>query len=324
MIADKTLLGIAAGILAGALWGLVFLAPELTPGFTPTQLSAGRYIAYGVAAVVLMAPSWGHLVVSLTWKEWRGLIWLSLTGNIIYYVFLAQAVQLGGVAMTSIVIGLLPVVVTLVGSRDTDAVPLRQLIPSLVLSTAGLICISWQTLSVQKDGSLTGLLCAIGALVSWTVYAVSNSRWLARLQTVTPHEWSLLTGLVTGALALLLAVPAFYTSAPTHNAENWMYFTAVVSGVAIFCSIIGNGFWNFASRVLPLTLMGQMIVFETVFAAFYGFLWEQRWPTAAESAAMALLVAGVASCAVVHRTKKASPPDASGVAESLHEMPATR
>lgn len=307
-----TALGIAAGILAGALWGLVFLAPELTPGYTPIQLSAGRYIAYGIVAAMLIARSWHRLLASLSWKEWRGLIWLSLTGNIIYYVLLAKAVQAGGVAMVSIVIGLLPVVVTLIASRDAKAIPLRRLVPSLVLSTAGLICISWQTLIVQEHSSMIGLMCAIGALVSWTVYAVGNSRWLNRLQSVTPHEWSLLTGLVTGAQALLLAIPAFCIGAPAHEAADWMYFTAVVTGVAIFCSIIGNGLWNYASRALPLTLMGQMIVFETIFAAAYGFLWEKRWPSIAESAAMGLLVAGVIACASVHRPKTAM--DASSAA----------
>ena len=304
---NKTSLGIAAGILAGALWGLVFLAPEMARGFTPAQLSAGRYIAYGLVAAVLLARSWRRLFAGLGWQEWRGLAWLGLTGNIVYYVLLAQAVQLGGVAMASIVIGLLPVVVTIVGSRDTGAVPLRRLVPSLVLSTAGLLCISWQTLSADAGSSLTGLLCAIGALVSWTMYAVANSRWLGKLHTVRPHEWNLLTGLVTGVEALLLAVPAFATATSPQDGREWMIFAAVVSGVAIFCSIIGNGFWNYASRVLPLTLTGQMIVFETLFAACYGFMWEQRWPTGAESAAMALLVAGVAACALVHRPQQAAP-----------------
>lgn len=301
MDANKTSLGIGAGILAGALWGLVFLAPELTRGFTPAQLAAGRYIAYGVVAAVLVGRSWRRLIAGLSWREWRGLAWLGLTGNIVYYVLLAQAVQRGGVAMASIVIGLLPIVVTLVGSRDTGALPLRRLIPSLALSTAGIMCISWQTLSVHRSGAVGGLLCATGALVSWTIYAVGNSRWLARLRTVSPHEWNLLTGLVTGVEALLLAVPAFYTGMSTHHAGEWIYFAAVVTGIAIFCSIVGNGLWNYASRVLPLTLMGQMIVFETLFAAFYGFLWEQRWPTVAETAAMTLLVAGVGACALVHR-----------------------
>lgn len=324
MDANKTALGIVAGILAGALWGLVFLAPELTRSFTPAQLSAGRYVAYGFVAAVLVARSWHSLIADLTWQEWRGLMWLSLTGNIIYYVLLAQAVQLGGVAMASIVIGLLPVVVTVVGSRDTGAVSLRRLIPSLALSTAGLICISWQTLSVQGNSSLTGLLCAIGALVSWTIYAVGNSRWLGKLRTVTSHEWNLLTGLVTGIEALLLAVPVFYTGISMHHSGEWIYFAAVVTGIAIFCSIIGNSFWNYASRVLPLTLMGQMIVFETLFAAFYGFLWEQRWPTGAEGTAMALLVAGVAACALAHHPKSAARSDVYEKKTSSYQEPVMR
>lgn len=301
-------LGIFAGIIAGAFWGLVFLAPELTRGFTPIQLSAGRYLAYGVFAAILVSRSWRRLFDGLGWREWKALAWLSFTGNIVYYFFLAQAVQTGGIAMASIVIGLLPVVITLVGSRDAGAVPLHRLVPSIVLSTAGLFCISWQHL---QTGSLAGVLYASGALASWTAYAVGNSRWLARLKSVTPHEWSMLTGLVTGAEALLLAVPALLTNSHGHSSADWAFFTAVVTSVAILCSIIGNGFWNYASRALPLTLTGQMIVFETLFAALYGFLWEARWPTYIEAAAIGLLIAGVATCAIAHGpgNQKAAAPD---------------
>ena len=246
-----TQLGIGAGITAGAFWGLVFLAPELTPGFSPLQLSAGRYLAYGLVAAVLAARAWPRLRRSLTPADWRGLAWLSLAGNIVYYLFLARAVQSGGVAMTSIVIGLLPITVTLAGLREPGAVPLRRLAPSLVLGGAGLACISWDALASSEGGSAIGLLCAVGALLSWTFYAVVNRRWLARLDGISANEWSLLVGVMTGAQALLLA------------------------------------------------LMGQMIVFETVFASLYGFLWEARWPGGLEAAA--LLLAGVASCAAAHR-----------------------
>jgi drug/metabolite transporter (DMT)-like permease len=293
-------LGIIAGIIAGAFWGLVFLAPELARGFTPIQLSAGRYVAYGMVAAILVSRSWRRLFSGLGWREWRALAWLSFTGNIAYYFFLAQAVQVGGIATASIVIGLLPVAITLVGSRDSGAVPLRRLVPSIALSTAGLVCISWQHL---QSGSPAGPLYASGALISWTAYAVGNSRWLVRLKSVTPHEWSMLTGLVTGAQALLLAVPALLADTPEHGTADWLHFSAVVTSVAILCSIVGNGFWNYASRALPLTLTGQMIVFETLFAALYGFLWEARWPTIVEITAMGLLVAGVALCALAHESK---------------------
>ncbi|MEH6434805.1 DMT family transporter [Massilia sp. DD77] len=297
---SHTSLGIGSGILAGALWGLVFLAPELTAGFLPLQLSAGRYLAYGLVAAVLIAPSWRRLLRTLTWKEWRALLWLSFSGNIVYYVFLATAVQQGGVAMPSLVIGLLPIAVTLVGSRDRHAPPLRRLLPSLALSAAGLACISWQSLSSAGIDSLPGLGCAVGALVSWTIYAVNNSRWLGRLQGVSGHDWNLAMGVVTGLEALLLAVPAFAGTDTGHSSAQWLHFAGVVTSVAILCSILGNALWNVASRALPLTLMGQMIVFETLFASLYGFLWEERWPTGLEWAAMVLLVGGVVACARAH------------------------
>ena len=300
MLINQTSLGIGSGILAGALWGLVFLAPELSAGFLPLQLSAGRYLAYGLVAAVLIAPHWRRLQRALSWTEWRALLWLAFTGNILYYVLLATAVQEGGVAMPALVIGLLPIAVTLVGSRERHALPLRRLLPSLVLSAAGLACIGWQSLAGAGLDSLTGLGCAFGALLSWTVYAVGNSRRLAGLQGVSAHDWNLAMGVVTGLEALLLALPAFAGGDSGHSQAQWLHFAGVVTSVAILCSILGNALWNVASRALPLTLMGQMIVFETLFASLYGFVWEERWPAALEWAAMLLLVGGVAACARAH------------------------
>jgi EamA-like transporter family. len=296
---------------AGALWGLVFLAPELVRDFTPLQLSAGRYLAYGLIALILVAPRWRALTAPLGRSEWWALAWLSLLGNILYYVLLAGAVQLGGVAMTSLVIGFLPVAVTLIGSRDHGAVPLRKLALPLALGGAGIVCIGWQALGAAGSGTqaarMTGLLCAVGALASWTTYAVGNSRWLARLHHVSAHEWSLLTGVVTGAQALLLAIPAALTGSRDHAMADWLHFWAVSAGVAILASIAGNAFWNRMSRLLPLTLVGQMILFETLFALLYGFLWERRLPTATEGAAIVLVVASVLSCVSAHRPK--GPPE---------------
>jgi drug/metabolite transporter (DMT)-like permease len=305
-------LGIGASILAGAFWGLVFLTPELTRGFAPIQLSAGRYLAYGLVAASLLAPSMRRLRPMLGWRDWRTLAWLSLAGNIVYYVFLANAVQLGGVAMTSLIIGLLPVTVTLAGRRDAGAAPMLRLLPSLALGIAGLVCISWQSLASPQHGSmqdaLVGLLCAVGALVSWTLYAVGNSRALGRLKGISAHDWSLLVGLVTGAQALLLALPAFVLHPGVHTASSWWTFAGVVTTVAILCSVVGNALWNHASRLLPLTMTGQMIVFETLFALLYGFMWEGRWPTGLEWLAMGLLIGGVLSCASAHRERRVPEP----------------
>jgi drug/metabolite transporter (DMT)-like permease len=299
-----THIGILCGIGAGALWGLVFLAPELTRDFTPLQLAIGRYLSFGTVSAALVAPRIRALAATLTRRDWLSLVWLALAGNTLYYVLLASAVQTGGIAMTSLVIGFLPVAVTIIGSRDHDAVPLRRLVPSLLLCAVGAICIGWQALAAPTGEfrtQLIGLLCAIGALASWTAYAVGNSRCLARLGHVSVHDWNLLTGLVTGAQAVALIPFTLLLEPIRHDPAAWLRFAGVSMAVAVFASILGNALWNRMSRLLPLTLVGQMILFETLFALIYGFIWEQRWPHALEVAAFVLVVSSVLSCIAAHR-----------------------
>ncbi|MGA0586314.1 DMT family transporter [Dyella sp. KRB-257] len=301
---SRTTAGILYGMGAGAIWGLVFLTPALLHGFSPLQLSTGRYTCYGVLALALLAPRWRVVTAALGRREWLGLAGLGLVGNIVYFVLLSSAVQLGGIAITSLVVGFLPVTVTVIGSRDHGAVPLRRLLPSIALCVAGAFCIGWQALlpSGYATGvrALLGLLCAVGALAAWTWYAVSNSRWLARLHDVSAHDWSLLTGVVTGALALALVPFALLGDTAQHASADWLRFGGVSAALALLASITGNAMWNRMSRLLPLTLVGQMILFETLFALVYGFAWEQRLPTPLETLAFVLLVGGVATCVLAH------------------------
>ncbi|WP_113179629.1 DMT family transporter [Agrobacterium cavarae] len=306
---NKTGLGLFYGMLAGALWGGIFLAPKLIPaGFTPLQLSTARYLTFGVIALVLIAPKIKRVSAQFGRAEWIALLWLSLVGNLLYYVFISTAVQLSGVAFTSIIIGFLPVAVTIIGSMDHGAVSLKRLWPSLFFGAVGIIGISWQ--SLMHDGTpmdarkLIGLAAAIGALASWTAFAVGNARWLVRLHAVSADEWNLMTGVVTGGIALVLAVPAFAFGGVAHPASDWMQFTMVAVGLGISASIFGNALWNRMSRLLPLTMVGQMILFETLFALLYGFLWEGRGPTMIESVAIVSVVLSVLLCMQAHRPRK--------------------
>lgn len=143
------------------------------------------------------------------------------------------------------------------------------------------------------------MVCALGALASWSAYAVGNSRWMARLPEVSPHDWSLLTGVVTGGLALILAVPAVWT-AQDWSGGQWLHLAGVCLGVALLASIIGNALWNQASRRLPLSMLGQMIVFETVFAFVYGYVWEGRGPALVEILAILMMIVSVIWCVRAH------------------------
>jgi drug/metabolite transporter (DMT)-like permease len=297
--------GVACGAAAGALWGLVFVLPEVASAFGPIQLAAGRYVVYGLFSLPLVLPHWRRFARVLGPREWKALAVLSVLGNLLYYVLLAAAVQLGGVAMTSLVIGFLPVAVTIIGSRDKGAIPLRRLMPSLALSAIGILCIGWESLGRAAAGEVftqaAGLFCAVGALISWTAFAVGNSRWLGRLEDLSGHDWSLLIGIVTGIEALVLLPPALILEGTSQSAGEWTTFAGACAGVALLSSILGNSLWNRMSRLLPLTMVGQMILFETLFALLYGFLWDQRLPTAFEALAIVLVLASVLSCLSAHR-----------------------
>lgn len=296
--------GLMNGVMAGALWGLVFLAPQLLPHHSSVQLSVARYLVYGLFALVLLLPRW-QVLKKLTARDWVALLWLSLAGNIIYYVFLSQAVVMIGGAATSLIIGLLPVVITLIGAKESQTVKLRHLFPPLLLCCLGVALIGYQSLSaVGTEANVAhtgiGFFCAFAALVSWAAYAVGNSRHLLRIPHISSHDWSLMTGLVTGTLACLMGIFVFSGDTTVHTSADWLRFWGVSSGIAIFASIVGNRFWNQASRLLPLTLTGQMVIFEILFALLYSFLWEHRFPSPLEFLAIFCLMGGVIWCTSVH------------------------
>lgn len=282
------------------MWGMVFLAPKATPDASPALMAAGRYLAYGLIAAVLAAPRWKRLTAVLTGEAWRALVLLSVLGNLLYYALLVVAVHWAGVSASALIVGMVPVVVALWGLREPGAAPLKQIAPALALAVIAVVLIGHEASHGADSGegarspwtSLMGLGCAVAALISWSAYAVANSRWLDRLPQVSAHDWSLLTGVVTGALSLGLAVLVLFDP-PQWAVGDWGLFAGVSAAVAFGASIVGNAFWNRASRLLPMTLMGQMIVFETLFALAYGFLLARRGPTLLEGLAVMLMVASV-------------------------------
>lgn len=312
--------GTINGVVAGALWGLVFIVPVLLHDFNTWQISSARYLMFGAVALVLLLPNRARVSTRLGAAEWRALFALGMMGNVVYYVLLVVGVQWAGSAPSALILGLIPVFLTLAGRRRTKAVSMRALLAPMALSVFGVLAMTGQSLvdpvpqgePVSTVQRIVGVLCAIGALVSWSLYAIWNHRWLVRRPDISPWDWSLLTGVATGALALVLAIPAFIVpmiladgAASAHDAADWLRFWLVMGAVAILSSVGGGNFWNRASRLLPPTMIGQMIVFETVFALLYSFLYDWRLPGALEWLAILSLVGGVVWCARAHRQASA-------------------
>jgi drug/metabolite transporter (DMT)-like permease len=306
-------IGVLCGLLAGAMWGMVFIVPELLSAFTPLEMAVGRYVAYGAIASVLMLPRLRKLIARLERADYFALLRHALSGNIVYYILLALGVKLAGVAPTSLIIGVLPISVTLMGRNDHGAVPLRELAMPLLVTAAGIACINVDVFRHASAGggsimnTVIGVMCAAGALLCWSWYTLDNARYLKRNPHYSSAEWSALYGLSTGLIALLIGAIAFAVfhgevtgAAGIASGRDWTMFWICNGLLALGASVIGNHLWNIASRRVPVTLSGQLILFETLFALFYGFVYKQQFPRPLEIAAIVLLIAGVTWSMHVH------------------------
>ena len=140
---DRTALltGTAFALAAGLMWGLVFVAPILLPAYPALLLSCARYLAFGLIALPLAWLDRAQ-IRRLTRADWIEAAKLSLVGNLLYYLFLAAALQRAGGPLPTMIIGTLPVVIAITSNlrdaRRDGRLPWRRLAPSLALIGAGI------------------------------------------------------------------------------------------------------------------------------------------------------------------------------------------
>ncbi|MCO7517190.1 DMT family transporter [Pseudomonas guariconensis] len=291
--------GVMYAGMAGALWGMVLMVPELLPEFNPMLLSSVRYLMVGVISLLLALPMARQLRQLTLGDAWM-LLRLAVIGNLVYFICLVAAIQRLGVAPASLIVGVLPLTITLYGRNDSGAVPLARLVGPLALILAGMLCINLETFAFAPGDvgdKLMGLFYALAALACWTWYAAQNSRYLKQCGHFDSHQWSVLCGVVTGLASLVMVAALALWQPQSLQVEapmsRWWLFWACSLGCAVLGSWLAMALWNAASKRLPLTLSGQLIVFETLFALLYAFLWRQTGPSVLEAAAIVLVIGGV-------------------------------
>lgn len=295
--------GTAFALAAGLMWGLVFVAPLLLPQYPPALLAVGRYLAFGLLCLPLALLDRGELR-RLTRADWGEAVKLTLIGNFVYYVALAAAIQRAGNPLVSVIIGTLPVVIAIASNQRNATrdgrLPWRRLAPSLGLIGIGIACVNQTEFAPLAGGDtrryVEGAAIALIALAAWTWYPIRNADWLRAHPDRHPRAWATAQGLVTLPIALLgLALMPWLV--PTDFAlplgPEPLYFVGLMLAIGLFASWGGTLCWNEASQRLPTTLVGQLIVFETLAALAYGYGLRGQLPSGLALAGIALLVAGV-------------------------------
>ncbi len=294
--------GVGFALAAGLAWGLVFVAPVLLPDYSPALLTFGRYLAFGLIALPLAWRDRRNLA-QLSRADWVEALKLAAVGNLLYYMALSSAIQLAGVPLPTMIIGTLPVVIAVCANLSQRELAWSRLLLPLLLIASGIACVNLSEVQRIGEGQATaaglglGMGLALAALACWTWYPIRNAAWVQRNPRVGSGTWATAQGLATLPLAAvgmgvyLLATGAVHSEQPL-GPRPWHY-AGLMLAIGLLASWLGTLCWNQASRLLPTSLTGQLIVFETLAALAYGFVHRGTAPDAWTWAGMALLVAGV-------------------------------
>jgi drug/metabolite transporter (DMT)-like permease len=283
------------------MWGLMFVAPLLLPGYPAALLAVGRYLSFGLIALPLGWLDRAELA-SLRRADWLEALKLAAVGNLLYYSCLAGAIQRAGAPLATLINGTLPVVVAIAANlRGETRVPWIRLLPSLLLIGAGIACVdrAASASAVDRARQTGGVLLAIGAVACWTWYPLRNAEWLRRNPARKPRTWTTAQGIailplaLIGFLALWMVRKVAGGAPPMPLGPQPLAFVGIVAALALFSTWLGSVCWNQASRRLPIALAGQLMVFETLAALAYVFLLRRQWPTGLEAAGILLLILGV-------------------------------
>ncbi len=297
-------IGILAGLLAGALWGLVFVAPRMVPGISGVDFTAGRFVSYGILAFALIV-----LAKNKQWPSWhqaRSAVWLSLLGFTGYYLLLVYGIRDAGTEVPSLIIGTIPIWMMILGKPA--GLTWKSLIPGLLLTLAGLALMmtaSHGTSTAAAAGEplhfWRGVGFSVASMACWTAFGLMNAKWLKNHPEVSATTWANWLGVATGLGALLMWLVAGSEPkvllAQADIALAAILFVATGIGSAWIATIL----WNIASQRLSASLCGQLIVSETIFALIYSFVWDGQWPSMAQWIATGLFVAGILASIRAHR-----------------------
>lgn len=247
-------------------WSSTYLAIRLTvqpgAGFPPFMMGLMRVTVS--AAILLVWARFRGERLRLTKEEWLVLgasgvlLWTGGNGLV------AWAEQRMESGLTALILGSTPITVALLeGLIDREA-PSKTIMVSLLLGLMGVGVLSYPEIQSGGSADLYGILALVGALVSWGIGTVLQSRRAVDVSVRVSAGYQMAAG---GAgfvvLSGLMGEPL-----PTPTTEAWLAwgYLVVIGGVVAFTSYVS------AIRMLPMKVVMTYAYVNPVLAVLLGWL----------------------------------------------------
>jgi drug/metabolite transporter (DMT)-like permease len=203
-------------------------------------------------------------VAAVERKDWLAILVLSLVGHGLYQMLFLGGVARTSVANSSLIFGLTPVTVSLLGAWLGHERPGWTRWAGTSLSLFGIYLVVAH--AKQSTSSVTGDLLIFGAMLSWAIYTVGTRPLLERYSPVFITGLTVTIGTIMYAPFALLWLRGVDLSAVSIGAWIGIVYSALFSLVAAYViwytavRAVGGGHTAIYSNVVPLVAMAVATV----------------------------------------------------------------
>ncbi len=294
--------GIAFALGACFIWGLIFVVPQYMEGFSSIEVALGRYLVYGLISALIFFKAKLHGQCRYSRAIWIKASYFSLATTIVYYTFAVLGMRYSTPAICALILGVSPVTIAFYGNWKQKETTYKSLIIPSILLLIGLVVINVPHLEDTSSPTtyLLGLLFSLVALASWSWYVVANARFLKHHPEVHSSDWSTMIGVATLFWVILLGLGLCLFFEEFLNIDRYFIFDDelvrfIVGSVilGILCSWVGAFLWNKASFYLPVSLAGQLTIFETIFGVLFVYLLAHTMPPLLECIGIVILLIAI-------------------------------
>lgn len=292
--------GTAYALTACFIWGLIFIIPQFMSSFTPLEIALCRYCFFGGTSLFFLLKARMKGLCSYPLSVWIKAIYLSIFSG--YYLWVVLAIRYTSPAICALILGISPITIAFYGNWSQKEGNFTLLIFPSLLILAGLILINAPHITITNLSSdyIIGLLCCLISLFCWTVFVVLNSRFLKNNLNIVSTDWATIQGVAILFWVLIIGIGCsfyFWNELDLQKYFVWneetISFYLGCATLGSLCSWVGALLWNKASIHLPVSLAGQLLIFETIFGIMFAYLLEQQLPPLMECAGIILLLAAV-------------------------------
>lgn len=312
-------LGFFFALAACFLWGAIFVVPQYLPEFSLMEVALGRYAAYGLLSLVLfLFKGPRYFLKRYPLKAWKTAFTFALVANIIYYIGVVIGLRFATPPITVLIVGMCPILAALYGNWEVKETSFRTLATPCLAIGFGIFLVNFTEINegihdFDFKEYLIGMLGAVFALVSWSWFAVKNAQFLKSNMDMPRSDWATMIGMGSFVWVLILTIFLSLGKDPLitvskFTALSWPLGKYVIgmSILGVLCAWLGCLLWNHASTLLPISIMGPFIIFETIFGLVFVFLYEQRLPSSLESFGILAMLSGISLAVMAMRKKTLS------------------